>query len=119
MKTPYLQSQRHKISKWIFWIIIAMVVLCLFGCAKTKPASETIADSAQQSLNAIGSTLPKDCMTPAIEKQLNATETAIKAMVTACNSEKETINQEKLRWEWAFIALALIVAVHIGRKVMK
>ena len=101
------------------WVLIILMVLCMFGCAKTAPTSETIANSAQESLNAINATLTPECKTKAIESQINAAQTAIKATIAACESEKEIITQEKLRWKWSFFALAVMVLVYIGRKVLK
>lgn len=118
MTTPYIQSKRHKVCKCIFWILIALLLLCLAACAKQTPTTEIIANSAQESLNAINNTLTPECKTKAIESQINATNNTIKAMVSACNIEKDAIDQEKLRWKWAFIALTIIVAIHIGRKVI-
>lgn len=119
MKTPYIESKRHKISKWIFWGLIVALILCMCGCAKTTPASETIANSAQESLNAINDTLTPECKTKSIESQINATRTAIQATISACEDEKEIITQEKLRWKWSFIALSIIIMIHIARKVLK
>lgn len=118
-KTPYIESKQHKISKIVLAVLITLLILCLFGCAKTTPASETIANSAQESLNAIDNTLTPECKTKAIESQITAAKTAIQATLSACDSEKEIITQEKLRWKWAFLALAIIVLAHIARKVMK
>lgn len=119
MTTPYIQSKRNKQKIWLSWIVIIFLLICLAGCVKNTPASETIADSAQQSLNAITSTIKPECKTQTIETQINATHTAIKAMVKACESEKDAIIQEKIRWQWAFFALAIIIAIHVGRKVLK
>lgn len=120
MKTPYLKSKSYRTSKLILmWLFIIFMLCCIFGCAKTAPASETIADSAQESLNAISNTLTPECKTKAIESQINAVQTAIKATVSACESEKEIITQEKLRWEWSFFALSIIIALYIARKVLK
>ena len=95
------------------------ILLILCGCTVNQPASETIANSAQESLNAISTTLTPECKTKAIESQINAAQTAIKATISACESEKEIINQEKIRWKWAFIMLSIMILAYIGRKVLK
>jgi outer membrane lipoprotein SlyB len=96
-----------------------LFVLCLAGCANTTPASESIANSAQASIDAISQTLTPECKTKAIESQINAAQTAVKATIKACDSEKEIITQEKLRWKYSFLALAIIVLVHVLQKVSK
>jgi hypothetical protein len=106
--------------KYIFsWIIIIFMLCCIFGCAKSTPATETIANSATESLNSLESTLTPECKTKAIESQINATKMAIKATVSACESEKAVITQEKLRWKWSFFATLIIIAVYIAKKVLK
>lgn len=118
MTTPYIQSKRNKQKIWLSWIVIIFLLICLAGCTRNTSATETIADSAQQSLNTITNTLKPACKTEAIENQINATQASIKAMVKACESEKDAIIQEKIRWQWAFFALAIIIAIHVGRKVL-
>lgn len=118
-KTPYLQSKRHKICKIILWTLIICFLLFLFGCAKTTPASENIANSAQESLNALEQTIKPECKTKAIESQINAIKSSINAIVTSCESEKEIITQEKIRWKWSFLATIIIIAAYIARKVLK
>ena len=102
-----------------FWVLIICLILLLFGCAKNTPASESMANSATESLNALEQTIKPECKTNAVESQINAIKTSVKAIVTACDSEKDIITAEKLRWQWAFIALSLIVLVHVLRKVIK
>lgn len=99
--------------------ITFLFVLCLVGCANTTPASESIANSAQASIEAMSQTLTPECKTKAIESQINAAHTAIKAAIKACDNEKDIIIQEKLRWKYSFLALAIIVLVHVLRKVIK
>ena len=120
MKSPYVEhSRRYKRCRFTFWALIVCLLLLLFGCASTKPASESIANSAQESLNALNNTITPECRTNAIESQINAIKSSVNAIVTACDSEKEIITVEKLRWKWAFLTLLAIVLVHVLRKVLK
>lgn len=107
------------ISKWVLIGTILLLVLCLCGCVAKVPSSEHIANSATESLNAISNTLTPECKTKAIESEINAAKSAIKATVSACESEKNVITQGKLRWKWSFIGLALVVLAYIARKVVK
>ena len=120
MKSPYIpHCRRYKRCTLTFWALIICLVLLLFGCAKNIPASESIANSAQESLNTLEQIIKPECKTKAIESQINATKTSIKAMVAVCESEKDIIDQQRIRWMWSFIALAVIVLVNILRKVLK
>ena len=120
MKSPYVKhSKRYKMCRLTFWVLIVCLVLLLFGCAKNVPASESIANSAQESLNALEQTIKPECKTNAVESQINAVKMSIKSIVTACDSEKDIIDQQRIRWMWSFIALAVIVLVHVLRKVLK
>lgn len=42
MKTPYLESKRHRICKFILAVVITAVLLCLFGCAKNDPVGNIV-----------------------------------------------------------------------------
>ena len=106
-------------SKIVLIGTILLLLCCLCGCARNAPSSEHIANSATESLNAIEQTLTPECKTKAIESEINAAKSAIKATVSACESEKNVITQEKLRWKWSFIALAVLVLAYIARKVVK
>lgn len=120
MKSPYVKhSKRYKMCRLTFWVLIICLVLLLFGCAKNTPASESIANSATESLNALEHTIKPECKTNAVESQINAVKTSIKAIVVACDSEKDIIDQQRIRWMWSFIALFVIVLVHVLRKVIK
>ena len=101
-----------------FTILLIFTVL-LSGCAKQPVASETIADSAISAATAIEQTLPKECATQAIKTQITALKTQIKAITVAAESEKQVIEQEKIRWKWAFLALVMAIVAFVLRKVLK
>lgn len=120
MKSPYIQhSRRYKRCRLTFWALIICLILLLFGCAKNISASENIANSAQESLNALEQTIKPECKTKAIESQITAIKSSVNAIVASCESEKDVIDQQRIRWMWSFIALAVIVLVNILRKVLK
>lgn len=96
-----------------------LIPLLLAACTTNTPSTETIANSAQESLNAISATLTPECNTKAVQSQINAVSAGIKATVSACEAEKAAITQEKIRWKWAFFALAIIIAAYLAKKVIK
>ena len=96
---------------------ILLILTVLTSCAKQPVASETIADSAISAATAIEQALPKECATQAIKTQITALKTQIKAITAASESEKQVIEQEKIRWKWAFLSLVMAVALFIAKKV--
>ena len=120
MKTPYIKKTK---TNWfdnaVAIILLIIVGLLIVGCAKQQPASETIANSAQESLNAISATLPKDCKSDPVTAQINAAKTAINATVTACNNEKDIIKADKRKYQLLFFALLIMVLANTARKVLK
>lgn len=97
--------------------IILMCLVC--GCAKQTDALNDAATVAHQTIADIGYSLPKECKTEATNKRLETADMAVDSVVSACESQKETIDQERIRWKWSFFALAIIILAHVGRKVIK
>lgn len=96
---------------------ILLILTVLTSCAKQPVASETIAEGAISAATAIEQTLPKECATQAIKTQITALKTQIKAITAASESEKQVIEQEKIRWKWAFLSLVMAIALFIAKKV--
>lgn len=96
-----------------------LIVLAVAGCAKQVDPVDNVAQTAHQQLNAIQQSLPKECQTKAINEQIKAEHGTIDSIKSTCELQKQQINSEKLRWKWLFIALSVIIAAHIARKVIK
>ena len=107
------------ISKWVLIGTIVLLIFCLMGCAKHTDPIENIANTAHQQIVAIRESLPPECQTKAIDEQLKAHDGTVDSIVQMCDEQKAKIEAEKVRWKWAFMALALIIAIHVGRKVIK
>ena len=57
MTTPYIKKTKTNwIDNAVAIILVIIAGLLIVGCAQQQPASETIANSAQESLNAISAT---------------------------------------------------------------
>ena len=95
---------------------IMILALLLNGCAKT--ASETITETALQQLNAVEQAITPDCKTNAISGQINALRGTIKSQLSVCESEKQKIMADKLRWQAIAVALLIFVGLYVGRKVV-
>lgn len=100
-------------------ITIGILALSLCGCAKQEPVSHTIAENAISATTALEQTLTEECKTPAINTQLTVIKTQIRAVTHACETEKEQIQQEKLKWKIGFFAMITLIALYIAKKVLK
>lgn len=103
----------------IRFTFLLILTISLSGCASKPSSVSTIADTAHQQVASVHESLPAGCKTEAIKQQLRAIDSTIQAMEMTCMSEVEKVGQEKIRWKYAFFALALIVLAHIARKVIK
>lgn len=119
-KTPYLQSKAHRISKYVLcWLIILFIILCMCGCSKTIDPVESLTEAAHQQIVAINESLPKECRTTAIKEQLKAHDETVESIKMNCDTQKQLLNEEKMRWKWSFIALLIMVLAYFGRKAIK
>ena len=98
--------------------IIPFVVL-LAGCAKQEPLSETIAETAINTVTAIEQSLPVECKTDAVATQFIIAKTEIRNVKNACENEKKDILRDKRKWQVGFWALVLVIGAYITRKIMK
>ena len=93
-------------------------ILCA-GCAKKPDPIDTIATSAHQQIAAIRESLTPECRTAANQKQLDAADATVDAVVAACDTQKEAINQEKLRYKWGFFGLLAVIGLAILAKLKR
>lgn len=107
------------ISDIVIVILLFVLMLALVGCAKNTPVSETIANNAINATTVLEQSLSADCKTDAITTQITVVKTQIRAISGACESEKDAITTEKLRWKWSFWALVGIIGVFLARKILK
>lgn len=98
---------------------LLILTISLSGCAQKPDPVETAVGAAHEQIAAISESLPAQCKTAAIKKQLKSADTSVDVVEYACNARTDAINAEKLRWKWAFISLLIIVLANIARKVIK
>lgn len=101
------------------FVILLFLTISLCGCVNEPNATETIADSAKEQVSAIYNGLPNNCKTDVNKKQTEAAQKAIDAIVQSCNDQKEIIEQEKVKWKFAFFGLLAAIVVFIIKKVLK
>lgn len=91
-----------------------LVMLLLFGCAKTP--MQNITDSAQQQLNALEQSIKPECKSASTTEQINALRGTINSQLSTCESEMKRITADKIKWETIAIMLMIIIGVYVGRK---
>ena len=99
--------------------IFFLLILLLAGCSKSEPVSDTIADNAVNTVVAVEKALPEECKTEAVKTQLTVVKSEIRSITKACDSEKDVITQDKLKWKWSFWGMILLIGLYVARKVMK
>ena len=110
---------KRYIPEIIIVAIFFLLILLLAGCSKTEPVSNTIADNAVNAVVAVEKTLPEECKTEAVKTQLTIVKSEIRNITKACESEKDIITQDKLKWKWSFWGMIVLIGLYIARKVMK
>ena len=114
-----MTSTRHKICKLIFWGLILVLLLFLWGCVKQPDSVDTAANAAHQQIVAIKESLPKECQNKANDEQLKALDGTIESIVANCNTQKAIIDEQRIRWKYAFLILSITVLAYFGRKALK
>lgn len=114
-----MEKKIYTISKIVLIGTVVLLILCLVGCAKQTDALNDAATVAHETIADIGYSLPKECKTEAINKRLETADTAVDSVVSACISQKETIDQERIRWKWSFFALSVLVLLYLGKRIVK
>lgn len=102
----------------LVWFFLLMVALTLSGCKHT-PATETIADSAKETISQAYNNLPKECQTESTRKAMEKAQKEIDAVVVSCETEKRAIEAEahnRLLRTW-LIGLVVAIIALIGLRV--
>lgn len=101
-----------------FGLLLLPLLLILCSCG-TPTASHDVAQNAINATVALEKSLPVECKQEIIKTQLDAIKTQINTIVTTCETEKQVIEQEKMRYKWAFFSLLLLVMAYVLRKAVK
>lgn len=95
------------------------MLMCLVGCAKKPDATDVAGNTAHDTITVIGETLPAQCKTSAIKKELETAHSAVDTVISTCNTQKELLAEEKARWKWSFIGLVIIIGAYIAKRILK
>ena len=93
------------------------VLFILSSCA--KPVSNDIANNAINQATALEQLLSAECARESIKTQIKGIKSEINAITKACDIEKAEIRADKVKWQTAFWALAIIILAYVGKRVLK
>lgn len=94
-----------------------LIVLLLAGCAKT--ASESATEAALAQVDAVEHAIKKECPQAKIDKDMDALRSGINSQLSTCELEQAKIQSDKIKWQTAFWALFIVMAVFFSKKVIK
>lgn len=97
---------------------LCILPFVLLGCAKQSVTNDIITN-AENSVQTLEKTLTADCKTEGVLSQLYGLKMQINSIRTSCQTEKDIITDEKLRWKWAFFGLLAMIGAYIARKLIK
>lgn len=96
-----------------FTILLILTVLLNSGCAKDATPTNTVADSAKNSVNAMVSVKP-EC------KDLgDVCNSQIDSITATCNLALDDLNKDVFKWKWSFFGLIMVIGVYIIKRVLK
>lgn len=94
-----------------------LILLCLFLCSCAHDSvSNSVANNAVNSINTLSATLPEECKTKSVKLQLDNIKASIQNIQNACDTEKEVLHADKVKWQWAFASLLIVFFVFMFRK---
>lgn len=99
-----------------FGLFLVCFTLCSCG---THTATNELVNAANNSVVALEKTLPGECATESVKTQIHAIKTQITAIESVCETEKESINKDKIKWQMAFWGLLVVVGAYLIKKVLK
>lgn len=94
-----------------------IIILLLAGCAKT--ASQSATEVALNQVDAVEQTIKKECPQAKIDKDMDALRSSINSQLSTCEVEQARIQSDKVKWQTAFWALFIVMAVFLSKKVIK
>ena len=93
--------------------ILLILTLLLNGCT-TKPASETIADNAVNTINTMYNSLPKECQTKNVTDLRDNSIKEVRAVVHSCEEEKALLYAKISHRNTIIASLCALILLCVG-----
>lgn len=98
--------------KW-FGLLLLCFTLC--SCGSGAGNHEAI-DTVHTSVDALEQSLPKECKTAAINKQIESLHKQITVAETQCNNVIKEEKSNTIKWKTAFFGSLLVIGIWLLKK---
>lgn len=99
------------------WFMLFCLSFTLCSCGTVSGTHEAI-DAVNTSVVALQESLPKQCKTVAINKQIEAIQKELVVAENKCNDEVSKVKADKVKWMTAFWGLLFVICMFLLRKVI-
>lgn len=101
------------LSRFILIVVCLLFFAMLLGCAKQNTPTETVANSAKESITTLVAAKP-ECKDVG-----NVCNSQIESIVASCDLEISNINKDLIKWKWSFWGLLAVIGVYLIKKILK
>ena len=102
-----------RVCEIILVFISLLLLVCLLGCSKQNTPTNVVADSAKESITTIVAAKP-EC------KDVGSVcNSQIESITATCNLQIDNVTKDKIKWQWSFWGLLIVIVVYIIKKVLK
>lgn len=96
----------------IHFAVLLILTVLLSGCAKSQTPTNTVADSAKESVSAIVAVKP-ECKD--VGEVCNS---QIDSIMATCNLELDDLNKDVVKWKWSFWGLLIALAIYLIKRIL-
>lgn len=101
------------LSRFILIVVCLLFFAMLLGCAKQTAPTETVANSAKESISTIVAAKPecKDVGT--------VCNSQIDSIVASYELEVSNINKDLMKWKWSFWGLLVVIGAYLVKRILR
>lgn len=107
-----------RFMRYVKNIAFFILIVACAGCA-SKSATDSIMESVEQQIVALEVSLPAECKTESINKQIDAIKATNESMAKSCRADIAKAETQRDKWMMAFFAVAFVLGWLIVKKVEK
>ena len=97
---------------------ILLFLCCILCSCGTGSGNHEAIDTVHTSVDALEQSLPKECKTTAINKQIESLHKQITVAESRCDDGISKEKSNTVKWKTAFFGLLIVVSVFVARKLL-